>query len=200
LRYVELPGRKIPIGSKYPTLSLEMNRGIPTMLGSTVDFTKWKFLVWDEVNFKLNGSLKYRLGVGGFLNSEQLPIQDYHHFNGNRTLFASEYVNSFQMAPYYANSTNASFYLVVHLEHHFNGLFTNKIPLFRKLNWNLVAGANSFYVNQQNRYMESFAGLENIFKVMRVDLVKSYLNGKPGQMGVRFGFGGLLGSSIQIRR
>jgi hypothetical protein len=67
-------------------------------------------------------------------------IQDYQHFNGNQTLAASEYLNSFQLAPYYANSTTAAFYATGHLEHHFNGFLTNKIPVFRRLNWNLVGG------------------------------------------------------------
>jgi len=38
---------------------------------------------------------------------------------GFRLNTASEYMNSFQMASYYANSTAASFYSFGHLEHHF---------------------------------------------------------------------------------
>ena len=109
---------------------------------------------------------------------------------------ASEYLNSFQIAPYYENSTTASFYAVGHLEHHFNGMITNKIPLFRKLKWNLVAGSNAFYVNNNNNYVETFGGIENIFKLLRVDVVGSYLNGNNGQFGVRLGFGGLLGGAM----
>ena len=137
--------------------------------------------------------------MGGFLNSKKVFIQDYQHFNGNQVFYASPYVNSFQLAPYYANSTTAAFYMVGNIEHHFNGLLTNKIPLFRKLNWHLVAGSNAFYVNTNNNYVEVFAGLENIFKLFRVDVVASYLNGNTGQVGVRVGFGGLLGGSISVR-
>jgi hypothetical protein len=123
-------------------------------------------------------------------------IQDFQHFNGNQTIFASGYLNSFQIAPYYANSTIASFYAVGHIEHHFNGMITNKIPFFRVLNWNLVGGANAFYVNLTNNYFEIFGGLENILKLFRVDLVGSYLNGKTGQVALRVGFGGLLGGAV----
>jgi len=125
-------------------------------------------------------------------------IQDYRHFNGNQIFFASEYLNSFQVAPYYANSTTTSFYTTLHAEHHFNGLLTNKIPLFKRLKWNLVAGTNAFYVNQDNNYVEVFAGLENIFKLFRVDVVGSYLNGNNGQIAVRLGLGGLLGGKISF--
>ena len=192
-KYIEFPHNKIAIGSKYPTLALTYQKGLQNIFGSDVNFDKWSFSVWDDVNFKLRGLLKYRFGIGGFFNDKMVYIQDYQHFNGNQTIFASEYLNSFQIAPYYENSTTAAFYAVGHIEHHFNGMLTNKIPLFRKLNWNLVIGSNAFYVNTENNYVEIFGGLENIFKLIRVDFVGSYLNGKTGQFGVRFGFGGLLG-------
>ena len=198
-RYIQFPNNKMPIGSKYPTFSLSYTKGLQKILGSDVDFDKWKFSVWDDVNLKLRGLLKYRLSVGGFLNSKQVFIQDYQHFNGNQLFFASQYLNSFQLAPYYANSTIASFYAEGHLEHHFNGFLTNKIPLFKRLNWHLVGGSNAFYVNSTNNYVEAFGGIENIFKLLRVDVVASYLNGKTGQVGVRLGFGGLLGGAIRTR-
>jgi hypothetical protein len=195
-RYIEFPHYKMAIGSKYPTLALSYQKGLQNILGSDVNFDKWKFSVWDNVNFRLRGLFQYRFSIGGFLNSKIVYIQDYQHFNGNQIIFASTYLNSFQVAPYYANSTTASFYAVGHIEHHFNGMLTNKIPLFRTLNWNLVAGSNAFYVNSANNYVEVFAGLENILKLVRVDFIWSYLNGNSGQFGVRFGLGGLFGSAI----
>ncbi len=196
-RYIEFPQRKFPIGSKFPTFSFNYTKGIENIFGSDVNFDKWRFTINDDKNFKLAGDLKYKIGIGGFLNTKEVFIQDYQHFNGNRTNRASEYVNSFQLAQYYANSTISSFYSFGHLEHHFNGLFTNKIPLFRRLNWNLVAGSNAFYVNTNNNYVEVFAGLENIFKIVRVDFVAAYVNGKKGLTGIRIGTGGIIGGSIR---
>ncbi|HEV2353035.1 MAG TPA: DUF5686 family protein, partial [Puia sp.] len=196
-RFIEFPDRKVSIGSGYPTMEAHYEKGWNGVLGSDVNFDKWRFSVWGDLNLKLRGLLRYRFGIGGFLNSRSVYIQDYQHFNGNQTIVASEYLNSFQLAPYYANSTIAGFYTTGHLEHHFNGLLTNKIPLFRKLNWNLVGGVNGFYVNGNNNYAEAFAGLENIFKLLRVDLVGSWLNGRYSQTGIRVGFDGLLGSGIR---
>lgn len=199
-QFIEYPNGKQAVGSKYPTFTLSYHKGIEKVLGSDVDFDKWKFSIADDMNFKLRGMMKYRFSIGGFINDRKVPIQDYQHFNGNQLLFASEYLNSFQLAPYYANSTTASFYATGHLEHHFNGLLTNKIPLFKKLNWHLVGGGNAFYVNRDNNYVEVFAGLENILKVLRVDVVASYLNGHKGQVGLRLGLGGLLGSAFQFKK
>jgi hypothetical protein len=196
-RFIQFPDRKVSIGSSYPTLEAYYEKGWGGVLGSDVNFDKWRFSVWGQANLKLRGQLHYRFGIGGFLNKNSVFIQDYQHFNGNQTLFASEYLNSFQLAPYYANSTIAAFYATGHLEHHFNGFLTNKIPLFRRLNWNLVGGANAFYVSGTNNYAEAFGGLENIFKLFRVDLVGSWLNGRYNQTGIRVGLDGLLGSGFR---
>ncbi|HSZ32912.1 MAG TPA: DUF5686 and carboxypeptidase regulatory-like domain-containing protein [Puia sp.] len=195
-RYIEFPDNKLSIGSKYPTLALSFRMGIPNVFGSDVNYEKWQFSLWDNVNFKLKGVFKYRFGIGGFLNDKSVYVMDYQQFNGNQTFYASPYLNSFQLAPYYQNATTASLYGVGHIEHHFNGMLTNKVPLLRNLQWNLVVGSNAFYVNQDNNYVEIFAGLENIFKLFRVDVIGSYLNGKSGQVGVRVGFDGLFGTAI----
>jgi hypothetical protein len=89
---------------------------------------------------------------------------------------------------------------MLHAEHHFNGLLTNKIPLLNKLKWNLVAGTNTFYVNSKNYYVEAFAGLENILKIFRVDFVTA-TQAQPGNsFGVRIGLGGVIGSAVRIAR
>ena len=77
-------------------------------------------------------------------------------------------------------------YATLMVTHHFDGYFLNKIPLFRKLKWRevltyrTVAGS----LNDKNRremvmpsdfyelnqpYMEVAGGVENIFKIFRVD-------------------------------
>jgi len=196
-KYIEFPRNKIAIGSKYPTFSLNYTKGIESVFGSDVNFDKWKFTVSDTKNFKLAGEFKYKVGVGGFLNNKKVFIQDYQHFDGNRSTAASEYVNSFQMASYYANSTAENFYAIAHIEHHLNGLLTNKIPALKKLNWNFVVGSNAFYVNHHSNYAEVFVGLENIFKILRVDFVVAYENGKQSTSGIRIGFGGIVGNSIK---
>ncbi len=60
-----------------------------------------------------------------------------------------------------------------------------------------MAGANAFYVNKNSNYSEIFIGLENIFKIFRVDFVTAYENGKNGLAGIKIGAGGLLGGSVR---
>ncbi|HEU4473083.1 MAG TPA: DUF5686 and carboxypeptidase regulatory-like domain-containing protein, partial [Flavisolibacter sp.] len=163
--YIQYPHGKQSIGSSYPTFEVEYAKGIDGFAGSDVDFDKWKASVYDNMNFRLGGEFRYRFSAGGFLNSRRVEIPDFRHFNGNQTFYNFKYLNSFQLAPYYRYSNTEELYALGHVEHHFNGLLTNKIPLLNKLKWTLVAGSNAFYVNRSNYYVEAFAGLENIFKL-----------------------------------
>ncbi|WP_160711010.1 DUF5686 family protein [Chitinophaga solisilvae] len=196
-QFIELPDRKIPFSSKYPTFEVAYSKGIPNVANSIVDFDKWSVAASDAMNFKLFGEFRYRVAAGGFLNDRNVQIPDFQHFNGNQTFYNLKYLNSFQLAPYYKYSTTAPFYATLNAEHHFNGLLTNKIPVINRLKWNLVAGVNAFYVNGDNNYVEVFAGLENIFKLVRVDVVTGYQSKDNTRVGVRVGFGGIFGGMLK---
>ena len=77
-------------------------------------------------------------------------------------------------------------YASVKMEHHFGGLFLDRIPALRKLKWREVAtlSAVSGELSASNReilanpdafyslkkpYVEAGIGVENIFKVLRID-------------------------------
>jgi hypothetical protein len=186
-KYIELPDRKINIGSKYPLFSLSYYKGIDHLFGSDVDFDKWRFSIQDECNLKLAGELRYKVLVGGFLNNKKVELPDYQHFNGNRVSYASEYLNSFQLAPYYQKSNTDKFFSIIHVEHQFNGLLTNKIPVIKKLNLRLIGGANAFFVSRDRNYYEFFVGVNNIFKVLRLDYVWAFNDNKPYTTGMKWG-------------
>ena len=197
-RYIEFPRYKMPLGSNAPVFELQYQKGISGWLGSDVDFDKWRFSMADNFNLKVGGEFRYKVGVGGFLNSDSVGIPDLQHFNGNQTFYNFKYLNSFQLAPYYRYSNAEPFFVFGHAEHHFNGLLTNKIPLLNRLKWNLVAGANTFYVNSDNYYLELFAGLENVLKLFRVDVVTAIQPGAGNTWGVRVGLGGLIGGKLRF--
>lgn len=176
-KYIELPERRINLGSRYPLFTVSYTKGINGFLGSDIDFDRWKVSVKDDINLKLGGLFAYNIALGGFSNDRKVELPDYQHFNGNKMLVATEYLNSFQLAPYYARSTTERLYSTLNVEHHFNGFLTNKIPFVKRLNVYLVAGTNAFLVNKDNYYYEVFGGLENILKIIRVDYVFAFGNG-----------------------
>jgi hypothetical protein len=196
--YIQYPTYRASVGSKAPVFMIEYSKGIPGILNSLVDFDKWKLSVAGQWNLKLGGLFRYRLVTGGFFNRKDVEIPDLQHFNGNQTIYNFKYLNSFQLAPYYQYSNAEKWFGLIHAEHHFNGLLTNKIPLFNRLKWHLVAGTNTFYVNRKNYYVEAFAGLENIFKMFRVDFIWAYQAAPGNNFGVRIGLGSILGKMIQM--
>lgn len=184
-KYVEYPDRKVNIGSGYPTFTLTVTKAFAGFLGADANYTKWRVNISDDLDLKLAGELKYSFTAGGFLQKSKIFEPDQIHFLGNQVLFAGPFTNSFQLAPYYRFSNTASLYGTGHIEYHLNGLLTNKIPGFKKLNWFLVTGANSLLMEAGNYYVEYFVGLENIFKVIRVDYLRSIEQSGATNNGIR---------------
>lgn len=199
-QYIQFPTYKMAIGSKYPTFTFGYTKGFKNIFGSDVDYDKWSLNILDDANLKLAGSIKYSVTAGGFLNNKSVFAQEYKHFFSSYSHVAGEYVRSLQIASPYQFSNVSNFYSEVLFEHHSNGLLTNKIPVFKKLKWNLVEGANALYLNPGTRYAEVFVGLENIFKLFRIDAVVGFQNGFKPVYTYRIGFGGLLGDAFNVQR
>lgn len=185
-KYLELPNRLIKLGSAYPTFNLNLSTGIKNRLGSDVDFAKWKIAIAQNLNLKIYGRLNAKIVLGGFLNANKVYAPDFQHYNGSSISLASTYMNGFQLLPYYKYSNTAPLYTESHFEYHLNGLLSNKIPLFKKLNWFFVLGANTLNVNNQVNYLETFFSVENIFKIGRIDFVNGYLHKGTNSNGIKF--------------
>ncbi|MEQ9008667.1 MAG: DUF5686 family protein, partial [Ekhidna sp.] len=80
-------------------------------------------------------------------------------------------------------------YLEAHYEHHFNEFIFNKIPLVKKLNLQAVASANYLTNETIGQYVELGAGIEHIFKFMRVDYYWAFRNSDFFGSGFRVGVG-----------
>jgi hypothetical protein len=183
-RYVEFPDRKMSMGSKYPTFSLSLMKGIQDALGSDINYAKWKFGIHDDLNLKLFVSLRYNLSAGGFLQRDSVAVPDYQHFNGNKVVIASPYLSSFQLLPYYEYSNTSTSFFQLNLEHHFNGMLTNKIPLFRKLNWHLVTGVNGFYLNSSATISNPLLGWKTFFALSGLRCIRGIPKGGPSTTGL----------------
>ncbi len=185
-KYVQFPNRIISVGSKYPVFNLSITGGTYDITKNTIDFAKWCFSVNDHFNLRLFGRLDYKLAAGGFLNDTKVNIIDYNHFSGNQTAYTYSYLNGYQLLPYYAFSNKEKNYFEGHVEYHLNGLLTNKIPGFRKLNWFFVLSGNSLFVNPDKHYYEVAFGIENILKVIRIDGVQGFWDDGSKSSGIRF--------------
>ncbi len=203
-RYIQYPKYRAPLRSRAPIMTLNYTKGIPGIGSSKSDFDKWSATLQHQVSLRLLGNLEYRLEAGGFLNKNYTGLPDWKHLYGNQTILANPYLKSFQLAPYYRFSNTADIYVQAHGEWHLGGWLTNKIPLFRRLNWYLVGGSNALYINKDDYYVEVFAGLENIgfkmFRFGRIDFVAGYESGRSEpSVGLRISLGEALWQLIGVQ-
>ncbi|MGI4739542.1 MAG: DUF5686 and carboxypeptidase regulatory-like domain-containing protein [Janthinobacterium lividum] len=187
-RYITRPEGKFNLGSKWPLLSVQGRLAVPHLLGADVRYLLLQASARHSKQFGLLGTSAIQLVVGGFVGKQEgLTFADYRHFSGNRTLLAADFTQ-FQLLDYYQYSTRAS-YFEGHFSHHFNGFIFNKIPLLRALKWQEVVSLNYLHTAQIGHYLELGAGVEHIFKIVRVDFYTGLQSGQRVGSGLRVGLG-----------
>jgi hypothetical protein len=153
---------KLILGSKWPTLFIQWEKGIPGVANSEVDFDYLEFGIEQTLRLGLVGVSRYTLKTGEYLNEKDLRFIDYKiQRRGDPLLFMNPY-RSFQAL----DSTFPVFnrFFEAHLFHEFNGLFINKIPLLKKLKLREIGGAGFLLAPERNlRYAELYVGIERAF-------------------------------------
>ena len=162
-RYIREPKEKIILGSVWPTFYVSLRKGIPGPLGSKVNFDYLEYGIEQELKLGLVGISTYSLRSGSFLNKKDLRLVDYKfQRRGDPLLFMNPH-EAFQSL----DSTFPVFkrFYQGHFMHEFNGALINKIPLLKKLQLREVAGAGFLIAPERSlRYVETFAGIERVFK------------------------------------
>ncbi|MCD4745137.1 MAG: DUF5686 and carboxypeptidase regulatory-like domain-containing protein [Bacteroidales bacterium] len=193
---------RFSLGAKYPILEIQYGYGIPDFLGGEYEYHKLQLNIRHWFNVLSFGWSKYIIEVGRIWGIIPYPLLKLHE--GNETYLFDEC--AFNMMNYYEFASNK--YLSFYYTHHFQGLLLNKIPLMRKLKWRevfLIKGVigdldekNKKYsvfpetlYTLRKPYFETGAGIENIFKIFRIDLLwrLSYLDHPDiAKFGIRFSF------------
>ncbi len=186
-KYISRPDMKIDFRSKYPYLFIGYKKGFGFDKNAP-DFDELTLSGYYNIDLGLLGYADFTVGAGVFVNNRVTYLMDKQHFGGNQTIFSLSGFNGYQLLPYYQYSTSKHFYQAFYNQY-FNGFFLNKIPLLRKLRWQEVVSLNYLQTPDLRHYVEVGAGIEHIFKVIRVDYYQSYLAGTYKMQGIRFGFG-----------
>lgn len=185
-KYMTRPDMKILMDSKFPLFGFVYKKAIPGIFASTANYDFMEASVEYSKKLGLFGTSRAKVAGGGFLNSNNVPFQDFAHFMYNRTLFGRRHFDGFQLLNFYSAATDR-WYVEGHYEHHFDGFFFNKIPGVRKLKLQLVGGVHALYTPDYGSYTEVSVGIENIFRVMRIDFVNSFSNKRAHQFGFVMG-------------
>ena len=185
---------RLEVYTPHPTFILNYSYGIPNLLGSDYEFHKVYFGFTKPFLLPPFGKSILTLEAGKTFGTLPYPLLEIAP--GNNTYAYARY--SYNLMNFFEFSTDQ--YASFNLEHHFVGLFFNKIPLFRRLKWREVVTARGMIGSLTNEnieynttedgnsiqaptkgYYEVGAGVENIFKFLRVDAIwrLSYLEDSP---------------------
>lgn len=162
--YIQEPKEKIILGSRFPTFSLNLRKGIPKVFNSSSTFTSIDFSISQKFNVGIIGQSVYNLNFGGFLDTSNLRIMDYRYQRGGDPYFLLPTMFGFQLI----DSTFATFKPVLegHYMHEFNGFLTSKIPGIKQLGIKTSFGGGMLYVPERKySYSELIAGISRIFKI-----------------------------------
>jgi hypothetical protein len=186
---------RVTLGTPYPILNLTATWGMKNVLSSQYDYLRLTFTANQKVSLSPFGYMKYQLEAGKIFGRVPYPLLELH--KGNET-YAFDYY-AFNMMNYYEFASDQ--YVQLFIEQHFQGLLLNHVPLFRKLKLREVASVkgvigtldsknkellnfSGFANNRTNiydvrePYFEASVGIENIFKIIRIDAMwrLNYLN------------------------
>jgi len=210
---VENEFARYSVTSKHPIMELQYAAGLKGVLGGDYSYHRLSLSYRHYVNINPLGWLAYRFKVGKVFGTVPFLLLEVHP--GNEGFFMARGIFNTMNRYEFASDT----YAQLVLEHHFDGFFFNKIPLFRKLNWREVVSFKAVYgtisdankrANQLNLfnptetqnyngfrapsrepYMEFGLGIENILKVIRLDAVWR-MNYMDNPQANRFGWVGNL--------
>jgi hypothetical protein len=180
-RYIQNGNERINLGNrKALVLDLLYTQGIKNLLGSDFNYSKLSISYSNRFKFSGLGSSLVYVKLGKVFS--EIPYTLLEIPRGNQTNFYANntfnIMNNFEFV--------ADQFVEAYWQHHFNGLFFNRVPLMKKLNWREVIGLNMAYgtlssknlsFNSKNNftimedvpYFESDIAIENIFNIIRID-------------------------------
>lgn len=189
-KFVQGEFERISMGSEYPIVKIDLTKGFKNMVGSDYDYFKIHTRIQHDFNINPFGKMNIILEGGKIWGDLPYPLLRLHE--GNETYAFDEY--SYNMMNYYEFVSDE--YAGAYVEHHFQGLFLNKVPLFRRLKWREVIYGKALIGNLDDEktlnimdfpetlselskpYFEAGVGIENILKIFRIDALwrLSYLD------------------------
>lgn len=213
-KYYQGKNYRIPIISKYPVMELRYAQGIKGVLNSDFTYSKLTFNLFKRFYISPLGFSNFEFEAGKIFGTVPFPLMYVHRANQTYSYQLRSY-NLMNFLEFVSDQ-----YVSINLEHHFNGFFFNRIPLLKRLklreiisfkgiyggvtnanNPNVTDGLMLFptdaagnpttFTLDKKPYIEISAGIGNIFKVFRIDVVKrlTYID-KPNvsNIGIRARF------------
>lgn len=193
---------RTPLFTRFPVITVAYRAGLKNLLGGDYSYQKVSVNLFKKINMKLLGHSLLEIEAGKVFGND-LPYVLLKIPRANQTY--SYQLRSYNMMNFLEFATDQ--YAEMQVQHFFGGFFMNRLPLLRKLKLREVVSAKVIYGKftdgnnpelnphlpqfQKDElgisetysldsapYVEVSGGFYNIFKVLRVDVVKrlSYLD------------------------
>ncbi len=185
---------RIPIRTKFPVFSLQYRAGLKNVLGGEYAYQRVSLRTDKTFYVAPFGKSRWSLEGGAVLGKVSYTLLEIHR--ANQSYFFMN--NSFSLMNYLEFVSDR--YAVLHINHDFEGILLNRLPLIKKLHWReaftfkalygalteknkptvtngllpFPTGANNQPLTQplnKTPYLELGAGVGNIFGFMRVDYI-----------------------------
>ncbi|WKN33410.1 DUF5686 family protein [Porifericola rhodea] len=188
-QFVQQGNRRLSLGTlRWPVFKLKYTIGLEGVLSSDFAYRKLEGSISQRLKMGILGTSTYELEGGYIFDALPYPLLKIHL--GNES--------SFYSTAAYSTMNRIEFisdhYAALHYKHSFQGFILNRVPLIKKLKWRLLATTNVLYggIREENKkilaetdlagnpiptfgylgdkpFVEVGYGVENIFRVVRVD-------------------------------
>ncbi|WP_295770352.1 DUF5686 and carboxypeptidase-like regulatory domain-containing protein [uncultured Mucilaginibacter sp.] len=183
--------------NKYPIITLNYTKGFKNVFGGEYNYSDVSLNIYKHVFMKKLGEADIWIDGGNTFGQVPYPLLTIHRANQTFAYDPISY-NLMNFLEFVSDH-----YASINVDQHFKGLLFNRIPLLKKLKWREVASVKSLWggIRDENNpdlhpslyefpkesngapityalgskpYVEGSVGIENIFKVLRVDLVRRF--------------------------
>lgn len=193
---------RITLGTKRtPVVTLRYTRGLKGLAGGEFDYHLFAARAYQTLRFGTFGRSNYTLS-GGYTPSVVPAMLLFSHL-GNPTVFYNR--SSFNLMNFFEYVSDR--YVALQWQHQFEGLLFNRLPLVKQWHWRLVAQANVLWgaqraenlalteqtflpgfrnryqfgtLNPTRPYVEVGYGIDNIFRVLRIQAFHRLTYRDPG--------------------
>ncbi len=190
-RFIQNDNRRISLGTKsWPIFTFTYTRGIEDALNGDFDYDKVNLNITHRISTGALGYSQYILDVGKIFDPVPYPLLNVHLGNSNSIFYTSAAFNLMGRSEFVSDE-----YVTLRYTHHFDGNLIHRIPVLRATKWRALVNFNTVMgsISQDNidlipamddegrpidpikglqtgiPYIEIGYGLENIFKVLRID-------------------------------
>jgi hypothetical protein len=204
-KYIIDGNERITLGTKRaPVLTIRYTHGTQAF-GSDYTYGRITMRAQQTLRLGVMGRVSYLLSAG--YTPSKLPMPLLFPHIGNPTPLLT--INTFNRMQFYEFVSDR--FVAIHLQHKFEGLLFNRLPLIRKLNWRLVANADALWgglsktnqafetgkplasgfkpthfgaLNSAKPYLELGYGIDNIFKLFRIQAIHRLTYLEPSRNGI----------------